>query len=78
MRRFKFEAEMYETLSCLPMTVKKSLDRAALKVSHKQWLALELSERRTIRELPGETDSQLRELSDLVHRLVLKRMSDMF
>jgi hypothetical protein len=76
MRRFQFEAEMYEALSCLPMTVKKNLDRAALKISHKQWLALELSERRLIRDLPGDTDSQLRELSDLVHRLVLKRCSE--
>jgi hypothetical protein len=70
------KAEMYETLSCLPMTVKENLDRAALKVSHKQWLALELSERQLIRDLPGDTDSQLRELSDLVHRLVLQRCGE--
>jgi hypothetical protein len=76
MRRFEFEAEMYETLSCLPMTVKKNLDRAALKISHKQWLALELGERRLIRDLAGDTDSQLREFSNLGHRLVLQRCGE--
>ena len=71
MRRFEFEAEMYETLSCVPMAVREKLDRAAIKISHQQWLALELSERRFIRELSVDTDRQLRELSDLIHRLIL-------
>jgi hypothetical protein len=73
MRRFEFEAEMYETLSCVPMTVREKLDRAAIKISHQQWLALELSERQMIRELPVDTDQQLSELSALINRFVRER-----
>jgi hypothetical protein len=73
MRRFEFEADMYEALLCVPMVVRERLDRAAIKISHQQWLALELSERRLICELSVDTDRQLPELSDLINRLVLER-----
>lgn len=56
MRRFGFESEMYQTLSCLPMMVRDKLDRAALKVSQRQWLSLELHKRRLIYESPADTE----------------------
>jgi hypothetical protein len=73
MRRFEFEADMYESLSCVPMTVRKKLDRAAIKISHQQWLSLELSDRRMIRELQVDTDHQLLQLTKLIRRLVQER-----
>src|SRR5271170_6703373 len=39
-RRFNFEAEVYESLSCVPMAVRRKLDRAGVKVGLKQWRAL--------------------------------------
>jgi hypothetical protein len=48
MRRFQFEADIYEALSCVPMMVRAKLDRVAIKVSLQQWLALDLTERRLI------------------------------
>jgi hypothetical protein len=51
MRRFAFEAE----INCLPMYVKRSLDRLALKIGHSQWLLMTEQERLSIGQLSTAT-----------------------
>jgi len=66
MRRFDFESDIYETLSCVPMAVRHKLDCAGIKITLQQWEALPLAERRILCELPQQTQSQLSQLSELI------------
>lgn len=54
-RRFKFEDEIYQTLSCVPMAVRRKLDKIGLKISLEQWQALGHGERLAICHLPIES-----------------------
>jgi len=47
-RKFKFEDEMHESLQCVPMAVRRKLDRVGLKVGLEQWKALDRGERLAI------------------------------
>ena len=53
-RQFAFEAE----INCLPMSVKRKLDRVALKIGRKQWLGLRPEERMAISRLPSESKEE--------------------
>ncbi len=56
-RRFHFEDDIYCTLECVPMTVRRKLDRIGLKVHLAQWQALSQGERLAICHLPaGEAE----------------------
>ncbi len=55
LRRFKFEDEVYESLSCVPMAARRKLDRVGLKISLKQWQQLGRGERLAICHLPAES-----------------------
>ncbi len=56
-RRFHFEEDIYCTLECVPMTVRRKLDRIGLKVHLAQWQGLGQGERLAICHLPaGEPD----------------------
>ncbi len=70
MRRFAFEAEIYETLSCIPMAVRAKLDRAAVKIALEQWLALGMAERRWLCEHPTATAQEVESFAESVCRLV--------
>jgi hypothetical protein len=52
MREFKFEDEMATSLACVPMAVRRKLDRVGVKVGLKQWQALGRGERLAICHLP--------------------------
>ncbi|HTQ25800.1 MAG TPA: nitrate reductase associated protein [Candidatus Binataceae bacterium] len=54
MREFKFEDEMSTTLACVPMAVRRKLDRVGVKVGLEQWKALGRGERLAICHLPVE------------------------
>src|SRR5579863_669704 len=57
MRYFKVEDEVHQSLSCVPMTVRRKLDRVGVKISLEQWQALGRGERLAICHLPvGEAD----------------------
>jgi len=45
MRQFKFEDEIHRTLSCVPMAVRRKLDKVGVKISLDQWQALGRGER---------------------------------
>ena len=52
MREFKFEDEMTTSLACVPMAVRRKLDRVGVKIGLKQWQALGRGERLAICHLP--------------------------
>ncbi len=54
MREFRFEDEMHTTLACVPMAVRRKLDRVGVKVGLDQWNALGRGERLAICHLPVE------------------------
>jgi hypothetical protein len=53
MRRFQFESDIYETLNCVPMAVRRKLDRVGLKVGLDQWQSLSRAERLAICYMPA-------------------------
>ena len=55
MRRFQFEAEVYESLSCLPMAARRKLDLLGIKVSLDQWQHLGRGERLMICHAPANS-----------------------
>ena len=60
MREFKFEDDMHTTLACVPMAVRRKLDRVGVKVGLEQWKALGRGERLAICHLPVERHDRTR------------------
>ena len=54
-REFKFEDEMHTTLACVPMAVRRKLDRVGVKISLEQWQLLGNGERLAICHLPVDS-----------------------
>jgi hypothetical protein len=52
MREFMFEEEMHQSLACVPMAVRRKLDRVGVKIGLKQWQALGRGECLVICHLP--------------------------
>src|SRR5277367_3217666 len=71
-RRFNFEAEVYESLSCVPMAVRRKLDRAGVKVGLKQWQALGRGERLAICHLPAASDEEVEALHLFIREAVAR------
>ena len=44
-RRFDFEKDLYETLELVPLSVRRKLDLAGVKLDSNQWQALSRVER---------------------------------
>jgi hypothetical protein len=53
-RRFDFEEDIYCSLDCVPMTVRRKLDRVGLKIGLAQWQALGMGERLAVCHLPAD------------------------
>ena len=58
MRQFDFEAEIYQSLNCLPMAARRKLDRLGLKISLEQWQRLSRGERLMICHAPAITPEE--------------------
>jgi hypothetical protein len=71
-REFAFEAKINDTLDCLPMSVKRKLDRVELKIGRKQWLGMRPEERMAIWHLPAESREECEALRRFI-RGVLAR-----
>lgn len=52
-RRFDFEKELYETLELIPLSVRRKLDLAGVKLHLKEWQALSRVERLVICHFPA-------------------------
>ena len=58
-RRFDFEGDIHSSLSCVPLTVRRKLDLAELKISLAGWQSLERAERLALCHLPVDTAADL-------------------
>ncbi|MBV8361699.1 MAG: hypothetical protein JO189_27745, partial [Deltaproteobacteria bacterium] len=66
MRQFDFEAEIYESLSCLPMAARRKLDRLGLKISLEQWQRLSRAERLMICHAPASMPDECEVLKSFI------------
>ncbi len=73
MRRFEFEAEIYDSLSCLPMGARRKLDRLGIKVGLEQWQHLSRAERLMICHAPAASDEEAEALRLFINEVTLAR-----
>jgi hypothetical protein len=73
-RHFHFEEDIYCTLDCVPMTVRRKLDRIGLKVHLAQWQGLVQGERLAICHLPADQADECEALRTFIVEVV-KRTS---
>jgi hypothetical protein len=73
LRRFQFEAEIYETLSCVPMAVRRKLDRLGIKIGLEQWQLLGRGERLMICHAPAALSDECEALGLFINEAVLSR-----
>lgn len=65
-RRFKFEGNIAENLDCVPMAVRRKLDRVGLKISLKQWQQLLRIDRLAICHLPANLEEEREVLGQFI------------
>lgn len=58
-RRFAFEGNIHASLDCVPLTVRRKLDLAGLKISLAGWQTLAREERLSLCHLPVDTEDDL-------------------
>jgi hypothetical protein len=73
MRQFEFEAEIYQSLSCVPMAARRKLDRLGLKISLEQWQQLSRGERLMICHAPASMPDEREALRLFIHEATLAR-----
>ncbi len=61
--RYRFESEIYPSLSLIPLHVRLKLDLTGVKISLKGWLAFSLEERWAACHLPVETEEERKTFS---------------
>ncbi len=74
--KFAFEAEMYASLSCLPLAAKMAFDTVGLKISRAQWQALDAEERRRLCEMRTDSDAERRQFSAFAVGAVQRRCGE--
>ena len=67
--RYRFESEVYPTLSRVPLHVRMKLDLTGVKISLKSWLAFGMEERNVLCHLPVETDEERKVFSSYLNLL---------
>ena len=72
-RQFKFEDEVHQSLACVPMAVRRKLDRVGVKVSLEQWQALAQHERLAICHLPTASGEECNALKTFLEETVRAR-----
>ena len=73
-RKFKFEDEMHESLQCVPMAVRRKLDRVGLKIGLEQWKSLDHGERLAICHLPVDSSEELNALGVFIREAMKRRL----
>jgi len=73
MRRFQFEKELYESLSCLPMTARRKLDQLGIKLGLEQWQQLGRGERLMICHAPYASDEEAEALRIFINEVTLAK-----
>jgi hypothetical protein len=72
-RKFKFEDEIYNSLSCLPMAARRKLDQLGLKIGFDQWQQLGRGERLMICHAPITSDDEIEALRLFVNELLMAK-----
>jgi len=72
-RKFKFEDEMHESLQCVPMAVRRKLDRVGLKIGLEQWKSLDRGERLAICHLPVASSEECDALGVFIREAMKRR-----
>jgi hypothetical protein len=72
-RKFKFEAEIYESLNCLPMAARRKLDGVGIKLHLAQWEQLGRGEKLMICHAPADSEEERSALRTFVEELALAR-----
>jgi hypothetical protein len=72
-RKFKFEDEMHESLQCVPMAVRRKLDRVGLKIGLEQWKALDRGERLAICHIPTDSGEECDALAFFIRETMVRR-----
>jgi hypothetical protein len=72
-RKFKFEDEIYSSLSCLPMAARRKLDQLGLKIGFEQWQQLSRGERLMICHAPITNADEVEALRIFVNEVTLAK-----
>lgn len=72
-RQFDFEAEIYQSLSCLPMAARRKLDRLGLKISLEQWQRFSRGERLMICHAPAASPEECDTLKLFIDEIATAR-----
>jgi len=62
------------TFSCPPLAARKKLDALGIKISCNQWLALEMNERRQVRDMPARSNAEKHQFAEFVNRIIKERL----
>ncbi|HLI80284.1 MAG TPA: nitrate reductase associated protein [Candidatus Binataceae bacterium] len=72
-RKFKFEDEIYSSLSCLPMAARRKLDQLGIKIGLDQWQHLSRGERLMICHAPIASEDEVDALRLFVNEVTLAK-----
>lgn len=72
-RQFQFEAEVYESLSCVPMQARRKLDAVGIKIHLAQWQQLTMGEKLMICHAPADLEDERQALRLFVEEVTLTR-----
>lgn len=72
-RQFQFEAEIYQSLSCVPMQARRKLDAVGIKVGLAQWQQLGRGERLMICHAPANSPEECDALKLFIREATMAR-----
>ena len=74
--RYRFESEIYRSLSRIPMHVRMKLDLTGTKISLTTWLAFSMEEREVLCHLPVETEQEKKVFSAFLDSLTRRYVGE--
>jgi hypothetical protein len=72
-RKFRFEADIYESLNCLPMAARRKLDALGFKIHLAQWEKFGRGERLMICHAPADTEEERGALRIFIEEVAIAR-----
>jgi hypothetical protein len=72
-RKFTFEAEIYDSLNCLPLAARRKLDALGIKLHLAQWEQFGRGERLMICHAPTDSDEERSALRTFIEEVALAR-----
>lgn len=72
-RKFNFEAEIYDSMNCLPMAARRKLDAVGIKLHLAQWEQLGRGERLMICHAPADSEEERSALRFFIDEVAMAR-----